>query len=50
MLGGPVWYEYVDKDYPNHWMDASDFYFPGTLNPMSRLSRELNSLKPDDDM
>ncbi|HEV2492315.1 MAG TPA: hypothetical protein VG204_04510 [Terriglobia bacterium] len=49
-IGGPIWYEYVDKGSPGAWMKSDDFYFPGKLNPMSRVPWKLYPVTPDEDM
>jgi len=49
-IGNTTFYEYVDRNNPNTFLKSDDFYFPGELNPMSRVPWKLDPLTPDDDM
>ena len=49
-LGYPPSYMYIDKGLPNTWTKSDDFYFPGQLNPISRVPSKLDPMTPDDDM
>jgi hypothetical protein len=46
----PRYYEYFDKRLLSTWIESDDLYFPGDLNPMSRVPLKLDPLTPDDDM
>jgi hypothetical protein len=48
--GGHFPFSYVDKRFSNSWLQSDASYFPGDLNPMSRVPAELNSQLSDEDM
>jgi hypothetical protein len=49
-IGNTTFYEYVDRNNPNAFLKSDDFYFPGELNPISRVPWKLDPLTSDDDM